>query len=102
MNVIEVDNKKEFEKELNKTLSTSLNTDAIGEITVVNIQKFGSEMPEARNDYDANVQRIFIIDEAHRSYKNTGEFFKNLMLVDDNSVLIALTGTPLLSKKRAF
>lgn len=39
------------------------------------------------------------MDEAHRSYSSTGEFFKNLMICDIDAVYIALTGTPLLSKK---
>ena len=70
-----------------------------GEITVVNIQKFDEEMPAAKNDYGAKIQRVIFVDEAHRSYKADGEFFKNLMLVDDNAIYIAMTGTPLLSKK---
>ena len=42
---------------------------------------------------------MFFIDEAHRSYRTDGEFFKNLLLVDSDAVYVALTGTPLLSKK---
>ncbi len=99
INVVNVNSKKDFEKELNKPISDhiSLNTD--GEITVVNIQKFAEDMPVAKNEYNARIQRIIFIDEAHRSYKSDGEFFKNLMLVDDDAVYIALTGTPLLSRK---
>lgn len=99
LNVINCNNKKEFTIELNKPLSTNINSDSIGEICVVNIQKFEGKMPQAKNDYNANVQRIFFIDEAHRSYSSTGEFFKNLMSCDLDAVYIALTGTPLLSKK---
>ena len=47
----------------------------------------------------AKIQRVIWVDEAHRSYKSDGEFFKNLMLVDPDAVYVALTGTPLLSKK---
>lgn len=78
-------------------MAISANTD--GEITVVNIQKFDEEMPAAKNDYGAKIQRVIFVDEAHRSYKADGEFFKNLMLVDVDAVYVALTGTPLLSKK---
>lgn len=99
LNVVNCSNKAEFMKELNKPLSTNIDVKSIGEICVVNIQKFEGEMPEAKNDYNANVQRIFFIDEAHRSYSSTGEFFKNLMTCDLDGVYIALTGTPLLSKK---
>lgn len=97
--VINCNSKSEFSTELNKSLSTKGLGDAIGEYCVVNIQKFEGEMPNAKNDYNANVQRVFFIDEAHRSYSTNGEFFKNLMTCDNEGVYIALTGTPLLSKK---
>ncbi len=99
LNAVNCVDKAAFTKELNKTLSTDLNSKSIGEICVVNIQKFEGKMPEAKNDYQANVQRIFFVDEAHRSYSSTGEFFKNLMTCDMDAVYIALTGTPLLTKK---
>lgn len=99
LNVVNCSNKAEFTKELNKPLSTNVDVKAIGEICVVNIHKFEGSMPEAKNDYNVNVQRIFFIDEAHRSYSSTGEFFKNLMTCDFEAVYIALTGTPLLTKK---
>lgn len=59
LHVIHVNSKAEFEKELNRPLSKSLAMDSIGEITVVNIQKFDDKMPVAKNDYDAKIQRIF-------------------------------------------
>ena len=99
LNTVNCENKTAFSKELNKSLSTDVGSKAIGEICVVNIQKFEGKMPEAKNDYNAKVQRIFFVDEAHRSYSSTGEFFKNLMTCDLDAVYIALTGTPLLSKK---
>lgn len=99
LNTVNCVDKVSFTKELNKTLSTDTNGKSIGEICVVNIQKFEGRMPEAKNDYQANVQRIFFVDEAHRSYSSTGEFFKNLMTCDLDAVYIALTGTPLLTRK---
>lgn len=99
LKVVNCEDKAAFAKELNKPLSTNVGTKSIGEICVVNIQKFEGKMPEAKNDYKANVQRVFFVDEAHRSYSTTGEFFKNLMTCDLDAVYIALTGTPLLSKK---
>lgn len=99
LSVVNVSDKKKFEAELNRPLSKNLTMHADGEITVVNIHKFDDKMPVAKNDYQANIQRIFFVDEAHRSYSITGEFFKNLMLVDSDAVYIAMTGTPLLSKK---
>ena len=99
LNVVNCNSRAEFSKELNKNLSTNIDSKSIGEVCVVNIQKFEQKMPEAKNDYEANVQRVFFIDEAHRSYRSTGEFFKNLMTCDLDAVYIALTGTPLLTKK---
>lgn len=99
LNVINVNSKSEFERELNKPISDHVATNTDGEITVVNIQKFDDEMPVAKNEYNANIQRVIFIDEAHRSYRTDGEFFKNLLLVDRDAVYVALTGTPLLSKK---
>lgn len=58
-----------------------------------------SKLPEIDNDYDVKTQRIFFVDEAHRSYNLHGEFFKNLMTCDRDGIYIAMTGTPLLTKK---
>ena len=99
LNVINCKDKEEFMKEIDKPLSTNIDTKSIGEVCVANIQKLESRLEEARNDYNARVQRIFFIDEAHRSYKSTGEYFKNLMTCDQDAIYIALTGTPLLTKK---
>ena len=99
LKTVNCENKTEFSKELTRPLSKNVGSKAIGEICVVNIQKFEGKMPKAKNDYNANIQRIFFVDEAHRSYSSTGEFFKNLMTCDLDAVYIALTGTPLLSKK---
>lgn len=71
------------------------------EVTVVNIQKFDAdEGKEEFNEYATNLQRIFIIDEAHRSYNPKGNFLANLLAADHNAVKIALTGTPLLTEER--
>ena len=98
-NAINVPNIEGLGKELNKVLPTNTDMKSWGNFTVVNIQKFPDNPPQAKNDYNAKVQRVFFIDEAHRSYARTGEFYKNLMLVDRDAVFVALTGTPLLSKK---
>ncbi|WP_238759035.1 DEAD/DEAH box helicase family protein [Helicobacter pylori] len=87
------------------------------EIIVVNIQKFKSpneekapnedlssatkeiisktELQEATKD-NHDLQRVFIIDEAHRSYDPKGCFYANLIECDKTALKIALTGTPLL------
>lgn len=72
------------------------------EITVVNIQRFKEDKEKVNlPEYATNLQRIFIIDEAHRGYKPDGSFLANLFDADKNSIKIALTGTPLLKDERA-
>ena len=72
------------------------------EITVVNIQRFAEDKEKVvMNDYATNLQRIFIIDEAHRGYNPAGCFLANLFDADRESIKIALTGTPLLKEERA-
>ncbi|WP_258013231.1 type I restriction endonuclease subunit R [Pectobacterium odoriferum] len=67
------------------------------EITVVNIQKFRNE-PDVVSikDYDVSIQRVYFLDEVHRSYNPTGSFLANLSQSDINAIKIGLTGTPLL------
>jgi len=97
---IGVDSKEDFITELNRPLDQKKNQNAFGACVIVNIQKFSDSLPEITNDYNAKVQRIFFVDEAHRSYaKGTGAFYVNLKLVDREAVLLAMTGTPLLNKK---
>ncbi len=97
--VTNVSSKAEFAKELKKPLDED--NDGIGTICIVNIHKLmeESKMPVIENVYNVKVQRIFFVDEAHRSYNVHGEFFKNLMTCDSNGIYIAMTGTPLLTKK---
>lgn len=67
------------------------------EITIVNIQKFTEDSTAIEKiDYDLNIQRVFFIDEAHRSYNPKGSYLLNLLKSDQDAVKIALTGTPLL------
>lgn len=67
------------------------------EITVTNIQKFAEETDEIRiPDYGLNVQRVYFIDEAHRSYNPKGSFLERLLKSDPNAILLSLTGTPLI------
>ena len=72
------------------------------EITVVNIQRFAEDKEKVRlPEYATNLQRIFILDEAHRGYRPGGCFLANLFDADPNSIKIALTGTPLLKEERS-
>lgn len=67
------------------------------EITVVNIQKFKDD-PDvvSTNDYNVAIQRVYFLDEVHRSYNPKGSFLANLSQSDKNAIKIGLTGTPLL------
>lgn len=96
MNVHSINSKQEFIRDL-KVVGALHNNSGKPEITVVNIQKF-SEDAIAQQDlqYDINVQRVYFLDEAHRSYNPKGNYLANLMNSDKNAVIIALTGTPLL------
>ncbi|WP_181232507.1 type I restriction endonuclease [Helicobacter pylori] len=113
----EAENKEDLSKKL-KSSSVYENPQGNDEIIVVNIQKFKApneekspnedpsnsapkeiisktELQEATKD-NHDLQRVFIIDEAHRSYDPKGCFYANLIECDKTAVKIALTGTPLL------
>ncbi|VEU66248.1 Type I restriction enzyme EcoR124II R protein [Mesomycoplasma conjunctivae] len=92
-------NKEELMAQFQTTHATE-GIDGKMEITVVNIQRFDEKDEINIPDYSVNLQRIFIIDEAHRSYKKGGSFLANLFNADTNSIKIALTGTPLLRKDK--
>lgn len=93
-----------FVEEINSKDDFVTNIESAGEtnntgtdtITVVNIQKFSKESIARKSDYNINVQRIYFLDEAHRSYNPTGSFLSNLISSDRDAVMIALTGTPLI------
>jgi type I restriction enzyme R subunit len=71
------------------------------EITVVNIQKFKEDNDIFQQAaYDLNIQRVYFLDEVHRSYNPTGSFLANLYSSDRGAILIGLTGTPLIGKER--
>ncbi|WP_315905406.1 type I restriction endonuclease subunit R [Vibrio fluvialis] len=69
------------------------------EITVVNIQKFKDD-PDviSTQDYNVTIQRVYFLDEVHRSYNPKGSFLANLTQSDTNAIKIGLTGTPLLGE----
>ncbi|WP_437342400.1 DEAD/DEAH box helicase family protein, partial [Helicobacter pylori] len=113
----EAENKEDLSQKL-KSSSVFENPQGNDEIIVVNIQKFKApneekapnEAPsnsapkeivsktelQASIQNSRNLQRVFIIDEAHRSYDPKGCFYANLIECDKTAVKIALTGTPLL------
>ncbi|MFP6084473.1 DEAD/DEAH box helicase family protein [Helicobacter pylori] len=114
--VHEAENKEDLSQKL-KNSSVFEGPQGNDEIIVVNIQKFKSpneektpnedpsrtpkeiisktELQEATKD-NHDLQRVFIIDEAHRSYDPKGCFYANLIECDKTALKIALTGTPLL------
>ncbi|GAA8832918.1 hypothetical protein VN1336_06370 [Helicobacter pylori] len=107
----ETENKEDLSQKL-KNSSVFENPQGNDEIIVVNIQKFKAPNEDSsdsspkeiisktelqdsiQNSHD--LQRVFIIDEAHRSYDPKGCFYANLIECDKTAIKIALTGTPLL------
>ncbi|MXV14410.1 type I restriction endonuclease subunit R [Hufsiella ginkgonis] len=82
-----------------KTVGAIHNDSGEAEISVVNIQKFTEEATVTINpEYDINIQRIYFLDEAHRSYNPKGNYLANLINSDKQAIKIALTGTPLLKQ----
>lgn len=91
-----IDSREAFAADI-KSAQTLHNHAGKAEITVVNIQKFQDDPNVvARNDYDLAIQRIYFLDEVHRSYNPKGSFLANLNQSDVNAVKIGLTGTPLI------
>jgi len=73
------------------------NAEGQREITVVNIQKFKDDKDVLKEfSYDLQTQRVYFLDEVHRSYNPDGSFLANLLNSDRNAILIGLTGTPLI------
>ena len=91
-----ISSRDEFAKEI-KSTGVIHNNSGRPEITVVNIQKFKEDPDVIRTeDYDVNIQRVYFLDEVHRSYNPKGSFLANLSQSDRNAIKIGLTGTPLL------
>jgi type I restriction enzyme R subunit len=98
LKVNSVNSKQDFIKDL-QVIGALHNDSGVPEITVVNIQKFSEDATAFKNiDYDINVQRVYFLDEAHRSYNPKGNYLANLINSDRSAVIIALTGTPLLKE----
>lgn len=96
LKVNQVNSRQEFIDDL-QVVGAIHNDSGQAEITVVNIQKFSEDSTVIKlPDYDINTQRIYFLDEAHRSYNPKGNYLANLINSDRNAVIIALTGTPLL------
>lgn len=96
--VNQVNSKADFIQDL-QIVGAIHNDSGKPEITVVNIQKFSEDATVIKDlNYDINVQRIYFLDEAHRSYNPKGNYLANLINSDKNAIKIALTGTPLLKE----
>lgn len=93
-----IDSREAFAKDI-KTSQVVHNSSGRPEITVVNIQKFEDDPDVVHvEDYDFNIQRVYFLDEVHRSYNPQGSFLANLSQSDRNAIKIGLTGTPLLGE----
>lgn len=93
-----IDNREDFARDIKSTQAVH-NASGKLEITVVNIQKFKDD-PQvvSSRDYTLGLQRVYFLDEVHRSYNPQGSFLANLEESDKNAIKIGLTGTPLLGK----
>ncbi len=91
-----VDSREAFSRDI-KSIQVIHNLFGSTEITVVNIQKFKDD-PDVVSirDYSVDIQRVYFLDEVHRSYNPKGSFLANLDESDRNAIKIGLTGTPLL------
>lgn len=91
-----INSREAFAQDIKQTTAIHNDTGKL-EIIVVNIQKF-KDNPDVMNvkDYAVNIQRIYFLDEVHRSYNPAGSFLANLEQSDKSAIKIGLTGTPLL------
>jgi type I restriction enzyme R subunit len=91
-----IDTREAFTRDIKATKAIH-NDSGRPEITVVNIQRFENDPDVVRTeDYDISIQRVYFLDEVHRSYNPQGSFLANLSQSDRNAIKIGLTGTPLL------
>jgi type I restriction enzyme R subunit len=94
--VHEINSREAFARDI-KSTNVIHNHSGKPEITVVNIQKFQDDPDVIQNsDYQLDIQRVYFLDEVHRSYNPKGSFLANLNQSDGNAIKIGLTGTPLL------
>lgn len=94
-----IDSREDFARDIKKAVSVD-NDRGEPEIIVVNIQKFKDDPNiSTAADYAVNIQRVYFLDEVHRSYKPTGSFLANLEQSDRNAIKIGLTGTPLIGEQ---
>lgn len=96
LKVYHISSREAFAKDIKSNLAIH-NDSGKAEITVVNIQRFKDDTDVLRNsDYALGIQRVYFLDEVHRSYNPEGSFLANLNQSDPNAIKIGLTGTPLL------
>lgn len=97
LGVVSVSSREEFVKNIQSVGSGGVS--GRDEMNVVNIQKFSDSAVSRESDYNVEVQRVYFLDEAHRSYNPKGSFLANLLESDRDAIIIALTGTPLIGKE---
>ena len=101
LHVHTINSRDEFAADIKSNVAVHNNT-GIAEITVVNIQRFKDDHNVTKNtDYALGLQRVYFLDEVHRSYNPQGSFLANLNQSDEKAIKIGLTGTPLLNAKVA-
>jgi len=97
LHVHQINSREEFSQDIKSNLAVH-NDSGSREITVVNIQRFENDPDVVRgSDYALGLQRVYFLDEVHRSYNPQGSFLANLHESDRDAIQIGLTGTPLLN-----
>lgn len=99
MEVETVNSKNEFTESIKSNQIVKTGSGENGAMTVINIHKFSEESVAESNEYNLNIQRVYFMDEVHRSYNPKGSFLANLLNSDKNAIFIGLTGTPLLKSE---
>lgn len=97
LHVHQINSREEFSQDIKSNLAVH-NDSGAREITVVNIQRFENDPDVVRStDYALGLQRVYFLDEVHRSYNPQGSFLANLNESDRDAIKLGLTGTPLLN-----
>lgn len=101
MTIANINSREEFTKNIKSSVIMPSITDSGNykeTMNVVNIQKF-TEDSTVDTGLTKKIQRIYFLDEVHRSYKPKGTFLANILGSDPDGIFIGLTGTPILKKE---
>ena len=90
LSVYHISSREDFAEDIKPSFAIH-NDSGKPEITVVNIQRFKDDPDVVRGtDYALGLQRIYFLDEVHRSYNSEGSFLANLNQSDPDAIKIGL------------